>query len=120
MNDNLLKIGEIVAAQGIKGEVKVYPDSDFPERFTKKGLRYLRAKDGQDIREYEMLEQYFENVKPDIIIHLASFAGVPNGEIKPYAYLSNNIFVIPFRFKAFNSARSFLPLTNDSNSSLDI
>jgi ribosomal 30S subunit maturation factor RimM len=28
-----MEIGSIVGAQGIKGEVKVYPNSDFPERF---------------------------------------------------------------------------------------
>jgi 16S rRNA processing protein RimM len=31
--DGWMEIGAIVGAQGIKGEVKVYPNSDFPERF---------------------------------------------------------------------------------------
>ncbi|MEI6380921.1 MAG: ribosome maturation factor RimM [Cyanobacteriota bacterium ELA615] len=73
MNDNLLKIGEIVAAQGIKGEVKVYPDSDFPERFTKKGLRYLRAKDGQDIREIELLQG---RIVPGKNLYILTFSGI--------------------------------------------
>ncbi len=55
-NVNWLKIGEIVAAQGIKGEVKIHPDSDFPERFTKSGKRYLRPSDGGDLREIELLK----------------------------------------------------------------
>lgn len=36
-----LEIGKIVAAQGLKGEVRVYPDSDFPERFEQPGQRWL-------------------------------------------------------------------------------
>ena len=31
--DGWMEIGSIVGAQGIKGEVKVYPNSDFPERY---------------------------------------------------------------------------------------
>ncbi|MDX2214178.1 MAG: ribosome maturation factor RimM [Oculatellaceae cyanobacterium bins.114] len=34
-------IGKIVSAQGLKGEVRVYPDSDFPERFEQPGKRWL-------------------------------------------------------------------------------
>lgn len=35
------EIGKIVAAQGLKGELKVYPNSDFPERFEEPGKRWL-------------------------------------------------------------------------------
>ena len=28
-----IEVGRIVAPQGLKGEVRVYPSSDFPERF---------------------------------------------------------------------------------------
>lgn len=38
-----VEIGRIVAAQGLKGEVRVYPSSDFPERFLEPGLRWLRC-----------------------------------------------------------------------------
>ncbi|NJN20326.1 MAG: ribosome maturation factor RimM [Leptolyngbya sp. RL_3_1] len=37
-----LEIGRIVAPQGVRGEVRVYPDSDFPERFLVPGERWLR------------------------------------------------------------------------------
>jgi 16S rRNA processing protein RimM len=40
-DSELLNIGKIVAAHGLKGEVRVYPTSDFPERFEKKGTRWL-------------------------------------------------------------------------------
>lgn len=39
--DGWMEIGSIVGAQGIKGEVKVYPNSDFPERFIRAGERWL-------------------------------------------------------------------------------
>ncbi|MEG5035640.1 ribosome maturation factor RimM [Microcoleus sp. AT3-D2] len=36
-----IEIGKIVAAQGLDGEVRVYPDSDFPERFIEPGKRWI-------------------------------------------------------------------------------
>jgi 16S rRNA processing protein RimM len=36
-----IEIGTIVAAQGLDGEVRVYPNSDFPERFLEPGKRWL-------------------------------------------------------------------------------
>jgi 16S rRNA processing protein RimM len=36
-----LEIGKIVAPQGLDGEVRVYPNSDFPERFVQPGQRWL-------------------------------------------------------------------------------
>lgn len=38
----LLVVGRIVAAQGLRGELRVHPLSDFPERFTKPGRRWLQ------------------------------------------------------------------------------
>jgi len=37
-----VEIGKIVAPHGIKGQVRVYPESDFPERFVVPGQRWLR------------------------------------------------------------------------------
>lgn len=37
-----LLIGRIVGAHGINGHIKVYPESDFPERFTKPGERWIK------------------------------------------------------------------------------
>ena len=41
LSSQFLPIGKIVAAQGMKGEVRVYPESDFPERFLEPGTRWL-------------------------------------------------------------------------------
>lgn len=39
--DGWIEIGTIVAAQGLDGEMRVYPDTDFPERFEIPGARWL-------------------------------------------------------------------------------
>ncbi|AFY61333.1 ribosome maturation factor RimM [Synechococcus sp. PCC 6312] len=36
-------IGQIVAPQGLAGAVRVYPESDFPERFLEPGPRWLKT-----------------------------------------------------------------------------
>ena len=41
----LLVVGRVVAAQGMKGELRVLPLSDFPQRFTSPGPRWLQARD---------------------------------------------------------------------------
>lgn len=37
-----IEIGRIVSPQGVRGEVRVYPSSDFPERFLDPGPRWLK------------------------------------------------------------------------------
>lgn len=41
LSDNWIEIGRIVAPQGLNGELRVYPDTDFPERFLEPGDRWL-------------------------------------------------------------------------------
>lgn len=40
-SEEWLEVGTIVGAHGLNGEVKVFPDSDFPERFIQPGPRWL-------------------------------------------------------------------------------
>ncbi len=42
VEEEWVEIGRIVAPQGIKGELRVYPSSDFPERFVEPGQRWLK------------------------------------------------------------------------------
>ncbi|QPN67629.1 ribosome maturation factor RimM [Synechococcus sp. CBW1006] len=42
----LLVVGRVVAAQGLQGEVRVLPLSDFPERFTRPGARWMKGRQG--------------------------------------------------------------------------
>ena len=37
-----MSIGVIVAPQGLKGDIRIKPSSDFPERFTKPGKRWIQ------------------------------------------------------------------------------
>lgn len=59
--DGWLQIGKIVAAQGLQGEVRVYPDSDFPERFVVPGTRWLLRSQGEEPQSVELLHgRYIE------------------------------------------------------------
>ncbi len=40
----LLVVGKLVAAQGLQGELRLLPLSDFPQRFTKAGRRWLQRR----------------------------------------------------------------------------
>ena len=40
--DEWMSIGELVAPHGLKGDIRVKPSSDFPERFTNPGKRWIQ------------------------------------------------------------------------------
>mgnify|MGYP001170889171 CR=1 FL=1 len=42
--DKWMSIGEFVAPQGLKGDIRIKSSSDFPERFTQPGKRWIRKK----------------------------------------------------------------------------
>ena len=50
-----IQIGTIVSPQGLRGEMRVYPDSDFPERFLEPGTRWLQHPETNEIEEIELL-----------------------------------------------------------------
>jgi 16S rRNA processing protein RimM len=54
--EDWLKVGTIVSPQGLKGELKVTANSDFPERFEKPGQRWLQSPDGTQIKEVELIK----------------------------------------------------------------
>lgn len=56
--DGWMEIGSIVGAQGIKGEVKVYPNSDFPERFERAGERWLWSERDTAPRSIQLQKGY--------------------------------------------------------------
>ena len=61
MVNGWLEIGKIVAPQGLKGEVRVYPNSDFPERFIQPGRRWLLRPDASEPQPVELLQgRYLE------------------------------------------------------------
>ncbi|MTI96053.1 MAG: 16S rRNA processing protein RimM [Firmicutes bacterium] len=63
----MLVIGEIVGAHGVRGDIKIYPLTDFPERFLEMDALCLRAADSK-ITEFELISaRLHKNV---IIVHL--------------------------------------------------
>ena len=50
-----LIIGKIVAPQGLRGEIRVQPLSDFPERFTQPGKRWLKMNETNAPLEIELV-----------------------------------------------------------------
>lgn len=70
-----LEIGKIVAPQGLNGEVRVYPDSDFPERFEQPGQRWLQCPGDPAPRPIELLAGRYVAGKN---IYVIEFAGVEN------------------------------------------
>lgn len=75
--DTWLEIGKIVAPQGLNGEVRVYPNSDFPERFEQPGQRWLLRPDETEPQSIELLKgQYI----PSKNLYVVKLAGVKNSD----------------------------------------
>jgi 16S rRNA processing protein RimM len=73
--DSWLEIGTIVAAQGLRGELRVYPDSDFPERFEVPGKRWLLHPGQTEPQPIELLAgRYIEGKN----LYVITLAGVEN------------------------------------------
>ena len=49
-----LTVGQIVGAQGLKGDLKINPSSDFPERFLNPGPRWLNGRKGEQPKEVQL------------------------------------------------------------------
>jgi 16S rRNA processing protein RimM len=70
-----MEIGSIVGAQGIKGEVKVYPNSDFPERFERAGERWLWGSQDVQPRSIQLQKGY---QIPGKGLYVVQLAGIEN------------------------------------------
>jgi 16S rRNA processing protein RimM len=66
-----LEIGKIVAAQGLKGELRVYPDTDFPERFETPGERWLLRSGQTEPESVKLLSGRYLDGKGLYVITLA-------------------------------------------------
>lgn len=49
-----IEIGKIVAPQGLKGELRVYPNSDFPERFLEPGDRWMLVPGTDELQKIKL------------------------------------------------------------------
>ena len=54
-NESWLRVGKFVSPQGLRGEIRVQPLSDFPERFTKPGKRWLQTNQKNKPLEVELI-----------------------------------------------------------------
>jgi 16S rRNA processing protein RimM len=73
--DGWLDIGTIVSTHALKGEVRVYPNSDFPERFEVPGKRWLLRPGNSQPEEIELKRGQFLDGKN---LYLVKFAGIDN------------------------------------------
>ncbi|KGG13633.1 MULTISPECIES: ribosome maturation factor RimM [Prochlorococcus] len=69
-----LSIGELVKAHGLKGEIKVNPSSDFPERFIKPGDRWLQR---GNTEPWKIKLETGREV-PGKSVYIVSFLGINN------------------------------------------
>lgn len=72
-----IEIGKIVAPQGLKGDLRVYPSSDFPERFTEPGKRWLLSPGQLEPRSIELLRGRY---LPNKGLYVIELAGIENRE----------------------------------------
>lgn len=75
--EDWLVIGTIVAPQGLRGELRVYPNSDFPERFEEPGQRWLQKPGDTAPQPVELLNGRFIHGKG---IYAVQLAGVNSRE----------------------------------------
>ena len=68
----LLVVGRVVGVQGLNGELRINPMSDFPERFTRPGPRWLQRR-GEPPQPLELLAG---RQLPGRELYVVRFAGV--------------------------------------------
>lgn len=89
-NDDWLEIGTIVSPQGLKGEMRVYPSSDFPERFEEPGKRWLKRPDDTEPQPIELLSGRYVPGKQIYVIQLAGIENRDQAEA-----LRDSILMVP-------------------------
>ncbi|GAB4200538.1 MAG: ribosome maturation factor RimM [Coleofasciculaceae cyanobacterium] len=89
-NDDWLEIGTIVSPQGLKGEMRVYPSSDFPERFEEPGKRWLKRSHDTEPQPIELLSGRYVPGKQIYIIQLAGVENRDQAEA-----LRDSILMVP-------------------------
>lgn len=77
MTSGYLEVGRIVAAQGLKGEVRVYPESDFPQRFVEPGKRWVQRAGQAQPEPIELVHGRFLEGKG---LYVVQFTGVSTRE----------------------------------------
>ena len=84
-----MTVGKLVAPHGLRGELKVNPMSDFPERFTQPGKRWLQKTKVHEPHEIELLSGRQLPGKKMFVVH---FKGV-NNRTEAESLIGNNLLV---------------------------
>ena len=82
-----MPVGTLVGAQGLRGELRLNPASDFPERFTEPGPRWLQAK-GSPLKEVELLEGRQLPGKSIYVVRLKDVNNRARAEAVSYTHLT--------------------------------
>ncbi|MBM0742810.1 ribosome maturation factor RimM [Phormidium sp. CLA17] len=80
MTDRFIEIGKIVSTQGLKGEVRVYPNTDFPERFLEPGKRWLLRPGGKDPQPTQLLRGRYLDGKGLYVVQLEGINTITDAE----------------------------------------
>ncbi|HLO48930.1 MAG TPA: ribosome maturation factor RimM [Kamptonema sp.] len=75
-----IEIGTIVAPQGLDGEVRVYPNSDFPERFLEPGQRWVQRPGQAEPEPIEFLGGRYIPGKGIYAVQLAGVESIDEAE----------------------------------------
>jgi 16S rRNA processing protein RimM len=76
-----IEIGRIVAPQGLHGEVRVYPDSDFPERFVTPGERWMLRPGAKELESVTLKTGRFLDGKGLYVLRFAEFESIDQAEL---------------------------------------
>ena len=72
-----LEVGKIVSTQGLKGEVRVYPNTDFPQRFIEPGKRWILRSNATQPEEIQLVKGRYLDGKG---LYIVQFAGIETCE----------------------------------------
>ncbi|MBE9076570.1 ribosome maturation factor RimM [Romeria aff. gracilis LEGE 07310] len=82
-----LTIGRVVGAHGLNGWLKVYPESDFPERFVRPGDRWLLRPQATEPEPIQLLAGRYLDAKKQYLIQLAGIENRNQAEDLLYCQL---------------------------------
>ena len=72
-NEAWLTVGKLVAPHGLRGEIRINPSSDFPERFTRPGKRWVQKINENQPNEISLLSG---RQLPGKKVFVVRFAGI--------------------------------------------
>ena len=109
--EKMFQIGRIVGSHGLRGEVKVFPLTDFPERFTKKTPILARHESGREIMlhplsarehkgtiilqvsEFEEINQTIPWLKSELLIPEEDLMPLPEGRYYLHQIIGLEVFL---------------------------